>query len=311
MRKIASILTSVAIAIAISGCGKLSEPATTTETKQSVNEAELAKLTEQQFKANTVQIPYNDIARNPEKFKAQNAYFLGKVVQVNQDKKNVTLRVEVTRGKNDLWNDVVWVNYTIPEGQDRILDNDIIQIWGTIKGLQTYTAVLGNKISIPELDAKYISIGLPTEANSTVQTPSTPNPQSAQQTSTPVPAESKAKADGYLYDELVRNYEVSLIDAINARDFSLVEHMLAKGSPLYDAQKKLVDNLGQKGITEELIDYEVIDASTDANKSIYLTVREKIKIIRQDGQSTENFTWVYTVKPDKQGMLQFSDIRKP
>lgn len=120
------------------------------------------------------------------------------------------------------------------------------------------------------------------------------------------------KSDDARWDELVSNYEYSLIDAINANDFSLVEYMLLKGSSLYEAQKKLVANLNQKGISEELVDFEIKEIKySEQKKEYYLTVREKINIIKKDGESTNEYTWMYTVKQDEQGMFKFSEIKKP
>ncbi len=129
---------------------------------------------------------------------------------------------------------------------------------------------------------------------------------------TPVPAEASTKADGFLYDELVNSYENMLISAINQEDFSLVEPMLLKGSSLYRDQKKLVEDLSQRGIKEELVQYEIKNTENDTeSKTMYITVREVIKVKKKDGESTNEYTWVYTVKKNDEGRFQFSDIRKP
>ena len=54
--------------------------------------------------------------------------------------------------------DPIFVNYQREAGADRLLENDVIQLWGTVKGLTTYDAVLGQRISIPEIDAVNISL---------------------------------------------------------------------------------------------------------------------------------------------------------
>jgi hypothetical protein len=127
-----------------------------------------------------------------------------------------------------------------------------------------------------------------------------------------VPIGGGVKADNFLYDELVRNYEDLLIGAINTGKFSMVESMLLKGSSLYDSQQKLVESLSQNGTTEELVEYEIKETRTDEkNKTVFLTVREVIKVKKKDGESTNEYTWIYTVKQNEQGRFQFSDIRKP
>ena len=41
---------------------------------------------------------------------------------------------------------------------DRILEDDIITIWGECDGLYSYESVLGSKESLPNIDVKYYSI---------------------------------------------------------------------------------------------------------------------------------------------------------
>lgn len=46
----------------------------------------------------------------------------------------------------------------VPEESDRILEGDIITIWGECDGLYSYESVLGSKVSLPKIDVKYYSI---------------------------------------------------------------------------------------------------------------------------------------------------------
>jgi len=52
------------------------------------------------------------------------------------------------------WDDTVWVNY---EGL-RVLEDDIVHIWGRVKGRREYTALLGQQIVIPEITAVILEI---------------------------------------------------------------------------------------------------------------------------------------------------------
>ncbi|WP_216830606.1 DUF5050 domain-containing protein [Alkalihalobacterium elongatum] len=108
------------------------------------------------------------------------------------------------------------------------------------------------------------------------------------------------KADGYYVDGIVRNYIPLLIDAINYNDFSIVEPTLLPGSPLYNDQKKLVQNLNDKGISEYLIDYDILDIREGNNANEYLVkTYELIEIYQSDGTSeVKEFFWVYTVYDD-------------
>ena len=70
----------------------------------------------------------------------------------------VVLRVNVTKGQYDIYKDTIWVNYSYKEGEKRILEKDVINLWGQVKGRKTYSAVLGTQITIPEIDSRFTEI---------------------------------------------------------------------------------------------------------------------------------------------------------
>lgn len=104
---------------------------------------------------------YKDIARQPDEYKGKKAKFRGKVIQVSEnffDNNKVDLRVNVTQGEYGLWDDTIYVTYKYTDKEDKILEDDIINMYGTISGTETYVSVLGAKITIPSFNAKYITI---------------------------------------------------------------------------------------------------------------------------------------------------------
>lgn len=113
-------------------------------------------------------IDFKTLARNPDKYKGNNYKFTGKVIQVLDSDSwfdnSTTLRINITAEANEfadggyLWNDTIVATVTIPEGADRILEDDIIDFYGTCAGLYSYTSVLGEKISLPQIDIKYYGI---------------------------------------------------------------------------------------------------------------------------------------------------------
>lgn len=113
----------------------------------------------EKYKDSCSKISYKELARNPEKHKGEQLKFRGEVIQVlDPSVGNVTtLRVNVTEEKIDyidesIWTDTIYCTVTIPSGADRILENDIITFWGECKGLASYKSVLGQKISLPEIN---------------------------------------------------------------------------------------------------------------------------------------------------------------
>ncbi|OQB11612.1 MAG: hypothetical protein BWY15_02439 [Firmicutes bacterium ADurb.Bin193] len=72
---------------------------------------------------------------------------------------NVALRIDVTQGEYDLWSDTIFVEYTRKSAEEsRILENDIVTIYGTMNGLKTYQSVLGNQVTVPCIVAEYIEL---------------------------------------------------------------------------------------------------------------------------------------------------------
>lgn len=131
---------------------KDSIPKTTTTTKS-------PEILKQEFISECQSIAYKDIARNPDNYKGTKAVFTGEVIQVQEGLFNsIVMRVNVTKGNYDIWDDTVYVNYTYSEGESKFLEDDIITMYGTLKGSKTYTTVLGSSVTIPQFDAKYINL---------------------------------------------------------------------------------------------------------------------------------------------------------
>ena len=101
---------------------------------------------------------YQELARDPNTYIGKNAKFTGKVIQVSEGLNSTVMRVNVTQGKYS-WDDTLYVTYTPKDGESRILEDDIITIYGEMQPLKTYTTVMGASVSIPAIDDKYIEIG--------------------------------------------------------------------------------------------------------------------------------------------------------
>ncbi|MDD6526976.1 MAG: zinc ribbon domain-containing protein [Oscillospiraceae bacterium] len=128
-----------------------------TTTKASTTEEPTTSTDE--YKSSCDSVAYKDIARNPDQYNGKNVKFTGKVIQVQESYgNNVVYRISVTKDEYDFWDDTVYVTYKLPEGSPNILEDDIVTFYGECKGTKSYTSVLGSKVTIPEVDAKYIVI---------------------------------------------------------------------------------------------------------------------------------------------------------
>jgi len=95
-------------------------------------------------------LTYNDLMRNPDNYENYYVHITGGVVQVQESTGNRYYLRVATENSGYGWYDKVF--FVVYEGS-RLLEDDVIEIWGQFEGLYTYTAVLGNSITIPEIRA--------------------------------------------------------------------------------------------------------------------------------------------------------------
>ena len=125
--------------------------AANTQKEQAKKDAQITEIANYKNECKT--LPYNDVERNPKTYKGQKAKVTGKVIQAQEGWfDSVTLRVQ--DNNDDIW----YVTYTMGKNESRILEKDIITVYGTCEGVETYTTILGSSVTIPAIEAKYIDI---------------------------------------------------------------------------------------------------------------------------------------------------------
>ncbi len=125
-----------------------------------VNEKREAEKKEK-YKASCQTYTYDELARNPSGMKGKPVKVTGEVIQSMKSTygNSVTLRVNITKWGtySTYYKDTVYVTYTYPDSSaERILEDDIITIYGDSTGETSYQSTLGGTITIPSIDAKYI-----------------------------------------------------------------------------------------------------------------------------------------------------------
>lgn len=119
--------------------------------------SDLIDLPEDEYRSACQVYTYDEIARTPDKYEKKLAKFTGKVIQVIRDGNDLQMRVDVTLGSYGIYEDTVFVFYTVKNNVN-VLEGDIITMYGELRGLQTYKSVLGAEISIPRIYVKFIDV---------------------------------------------------------------------------------------------------------------------------------------------------------
>lgn len=104
---------------------------------------------------------YKDVLRNPSDYKGKQAYWFGEIVQVvDKSAYSSTFRIDVTCEKYSYsdgyyCDDTIYVTYY---GDQSFIEDDMVKMWGTMEGTQTYTTVLGASVTIPKFSAQYMEL---------------------------------------------------------------------------------------------------------------------------------------------------------
>lgn len=100
-------------------------------------------------------LPYNAVSRYPDNYKSAYITVSGKVLQVTEGWFENKVRIAMN-GSTDT---AVLVKYSPSLISYRILEDDWITVNGTFDGMYTYTALLGNSVTIPSIKADSITLG--------------------------------------------------------------------------------------------------------------------------------------------------------
>ena len=130
------------------------------EEKRILEEKAKKEQEEKTFKESCQTYTFEQMARNPDNFKGTNVKVTGEVVQALYGDTSVDLRVNITKKGtySTYYDDTIYVVYYLESGEDKILEDDIITIYGTSQGDYSYTSTMGAKITLPLISAKYITI---------------------------------------------------------------------------------------------------------------------------------------------------------
>lgn len=115
--------------------------------------------TKEDYMKSCANYTFKEIARNPNSYKGKRAKIIGEVIQVQEDGNEVVLRVNMTKNQYGYYEDTIMAGYAYAdENEDRILEGDIVTIYGELYGTITYTSVLGADVTVPAIKTMYLEI---------------------------------------------------------------------------------------------------------------------------------------------------------
>lgn len=104
-------------------------------------------------------ISYEELARNPLSYVGNDIRLRGNVMQVQELGNEVIFLLQVTQDEWGFWEDNVYLTYTRKSVEEpHVLESDIINVYGPFAGQYTYTSVMGQAITVPSMEVKYLSI---------------------------------------------------------------------------------------------------------------------------------------------------------
>jgi hypothetical protein len=114
-------------------------------------------MSQQEIISASIEVPYDDLFRYNEKYVGKIVHLKGQALQVSGSGKNgYVIRLGTKNSGFGLYyDDIVWVE--IDDVKERILDDDMLEVYGEVTGIQTYTALLGNEVSLPAVTARVYS----------------------------------------------------------------------------------------------------------------------------------------------------------
>jgi hypothetical protein len=106
-----------------------------------------------EIKTASVDIAYKDLYRNIETHVGKILHATGQIVQAQKQAvvfgdEYTIFRVNITKDEYGNYSDTVWLEY---HGNERFLEDDTIEFWATVDGLEEYESIMGGQVELPRL----------------------------------------------------------------------------------------------------------------------------------------------------------------
>ncbi|HEX6349354.1 MAG TPA: hypothetical protein VF160_08180 [Candidatus Dormibacteraeota bacterium] len=110
------------------------------------------------YKSSAASIPYVQLIKDPDSFKGRIVTYRGKVFQYDSATTTSHFLLSVTDKGYGFWDDNVLVDVD-PAIAQNVFKDTMVTICGEVVGAYSYTNTLGGKISVPEINVRYLAVG--------------------------------------------------------------------------------------------------------------------------------------------------------
>ena len=114
----------------------------------------IVKLTLDDIVDNAITISYDELFRNNKNYIGKPITYEAQIVQVIQGSSHYEYRLDITMEFSSYdrsligYSDTIYAHY---KTNTRFLEGDIVKLYGTVEGLQTYKSIMGAKITLPKI----------------------------------------------------------------------------------------------------------------------------------------------------------------
>lgn len=124
------------------------------EEQKKKEEAERKAAEEKEKNKYNTGITYDNLARSPEQYNGEYVKFKGKVLQVLEENGTSQIRLAI----NSDYDQVILVGYRSAILDIKLLEDDVVTIYGVSQGDVTYTSTIGKPITLPMVLAEKIDM---------------------------------------------------------------------------------------------------------------------------------------------------------
>jgi hypothetical protein len=121
--------------------------------REAVEKAEKVEHEEAEFREQATTIDYNQLIKNPDKYKGEKVVYEGQILQIQEEAGFGFMLLSVTDEGYGFWDDNVWVDFSEPI---EATEEDIITVYGKITGAEEYETQIGGSTYVPRMNALYI-----------------------------------------------------------------------------------------------------------------------------------------------------------